>query len=56
VSLVKFLVFRNSFINQCFTISSAVGNTKEESIDLFTQTKYQLGVQGRTIKSVFGFG
>jgi hypothetical protein len=54
VSLVKFSEFRNSFINQCHTISSAVGNTKEESVDLFTQTKYKLGAQGQTIQSVFG--
>ena len=47
MSLVKFSEFRNSFINQCHTISSAVGNTKEESIDLFTQIKYQLGYGGR---------
>jgi len=49
VGLVKVSEFRNSFINQCHTISSTVINTKEESIGLFTQTKYQLGVQEQII-------
>ena len=47
VSLVKFSGFRNSFINQCHTISSAVGNMKDESIDFFMQTNYQLGYRDR---------
>ena len=47
MSLATFPEFRNSHINQCHTVSPAVGHMKDESVDLFTQTKYQLGYRDR---------